>query len=219
MARGLTRVTDALRRDLAAAADTHLELLNSLSDGDRVALEFRVQGTHAGRYLEEYCAAFLQQRDGVIHQIDLYRSYPIPSAHRSGWIAPPTITDAEIARLFDEGQFGRDPREAIYPAGYEAWWHQRLRGGRVVEDSHPQANWVANFRYSAEVADAKIEEFIGWHRARGLGFRWFVTPEDEPADLAARLERHGLIYAGDQWGMGRVGLAPTDIPDQSGRRD
>jgi len=52
-------------------------------------------------------------------------------------------------------------------------------------------------RWTAEEADRRIEEIIAYHRDRNIGFQWWVTPYDTPADLRARLERHGLVLAGD----------------------
>ncbi len=50
------------------------------------------------------------------------------------------------------------------------------------------------------------------HRRRNAGFRCFVNPFDTPADLRERLERHGLVLAGDEALMARVGLDHLDIP-------
>lgn len=42
-------------------------------------------------------------------------------------------------------------------------------------------------------ADAVIDATIAEYDALGLRFRWNVTPDSRPADLAARLERRGLV--------------------------
>ena len=39
-----------------------------------------------------------------------------------------------------------------------------------------------------------------------------VGPWDSPDDLGARLERHGLLYAGEHAMMARVGLSELEIP-------
>jgi GNAT superfamily N-acetyltransferase len=46
---------------------------------------------------------------------------------------------------------------------------------------------------------------IAYHRDRDIGFTWYVAPDNTPADLRERLERHGLVLAGDQATMARVG--------------
>jgi GNAT superfamily N-acetyltransferase len=79
-------------------------------------------------------------------------------------------------------------------------------------DAHPGSNNVGATKWSAEEADARIEEFIDHHRRRNIGFTWMVNPTDTPTDLSARLERHGLVLAGDQALMARVGLDNLDIP-------
>jgi GNAT superfamily N-acetyltransferase len=71
---------------------------------------------------------------------------------------------------------------------------------------------VSNVRWSAEEADAKIQTAIEYHRARNIGFCWFVNPFDTPGDLRERLEKHGLVFAGDQAIMARVGLDNRAIP-------
>ncbi len=42
-------------------------------------------------------------------------------------------------------------------------------------------------------ADAVIDRTIAEYRALGISFRWTVGPDSAPADLAARLQRRGLI--------------------------
>lgn len=44
-----------------------------------------------------------------------------------------------------------------------------------------------------EEADAVIDATIAEYRALGIRFRWTVGPDSAPADLAARLERRGLV--------------------------
>jgi predicted N-acetyltransferase YhbS len=208
--RGFEKLVAHFQAEVDTYPDLSAELLSAVGDDERAAVEYRVQYTLDGRYVEEYRAAFLQLRDGQAHTLDVYRTAPQPSAHRRGWIAPPTVTPEEIVRIFDEGQYGWDLRDPLAPTA-NAW--RGLRGRYFwSNDPHPGSNITAGFRWPAAVADAKIEEMIERYRSRGLGFTWFVSPFDEPADLAERLERHGLILAGDQVGMARVGLDPVDIP-------
>ncbi|MFN8474064.1 MAG: nuclear transport factor 2 family protein [Anaerolineae bacterium] len=208
--RPLDRVRAYIEEAWPAEPDLRAEVLSSLGNGELVSLEFRVQYHLAGRYVEDNCAAFLQVRDGRAHTIDLYRTALWPSAHRGEWIAPATLTDDEIAHLFEEAFYSWDPRDRISP---NASFRGNLHGGYGGSyDSHPGSNWVGGFHWPAEVADENIEAMIEHFRSRGSGFTWFVAPFDEPKDLAERLERHGLILAGDQIAMARVGLEPDDIP-------
>ncbi len=208
--RGRERLKSHFGEELSASPDLRGEVLSRQEIGDRVSVEYRVQRTQDGRYVEDYRAAFLQLRDGQLHTIDLYRAAPTPSAHRSAWIAPATLTDEEIGHLFEEWFNSWDVRKRISP---NANFHGSLRGGYGGSgDAHPGSNWVGGFHWPDGVADEKIEAMIERYRAQGIGFTWFVSPFDEPQDLAQRLEAHGLLLAGDQLGMARVGLDPTDIP-------
>ncbi len=208
--RPLERVRAYLQAAWPAEPNLRAEVLSSLGDGERVSVEFRVQYHVAGRYIEEYCVAVLQMRVERAHTLDLYRTAPMPSAHRGEWIAPPTLTDDEIAHLFEEGAYSWDMRDRINP---NAQFRGNLHGGYGGSyDPHPGSNWVGGFHWPADVADEKIEAIIEHFRSRGCGFTWFVAPFDEPSDLAERLERHGLMLAGDQIAMARVGLEPDDIP-------
>lgn len=211
--RGFDKLVGHLHAEVDTYPDLTAELLSAVGDEERLAIEYRVQYTLDGRYVEEYRSAFMQLRDGQAYMLDIYRTAPQPSAHRRGWIAPPTVTPDEIARIFDEGQYGWDLRDPLPPTA-NAW--RNLRGRLFLSnDPHPGSNSIAGFRWPAALADAKIEEMIEGFQARGLGFTWYVSPFDEPPDLAERLERHGLILAGDQVGMARVGLDPVDVPVNS----
>jgi len=53
-------------------------------------------------------------------------------------------------------------------------------------------NEVSRSRLSEQNADMTIDATIAHYATRGLTFRWSVTPDATPSDLAARLERRGL---------------------------
>ncbi len=208
--RGRDKVVRHFQDDRAAAPDMSIELLSAVGDEERVAVEYRVQYTLDDRYVEDFRAAFLRVRDGQVAVIDAYRTAPYPSAHRQGWIAPATLSDEQISHLFEEWEHGWDIREWLPPT-MDGWGSLHgTRGGSG--DPHPGSNGTDSFHWPAEVADQKIEEIIDTFRARGVGFTWRVSPFDEPRDLAERLERHGLILAGDHVAMARIGLEPSGIP-------
>jgi hypothetical protein len=190
--------------------DPLLEGYDIVGTGDRVAVEFRIQATENKWYVEHNRSAFLTIKDDQIHIIDLYCPEPIPSARRKNWIAPASLTDEELNRLFDSMNFSGDPREYIWP---NSGGRGSLRGGRWGSGApHPGSNGVGGVRWSDEEADQKIEETIAYHRERNIGFQWWVNPFDTPIDLRDRLERHGLIFAGDAATMAHTHLDQLNIP-------
>lgn len=66
---------------------------------------------------------------------------------------------------------------------------------------HPTFNGVLRSRLAPADADSRIEETLGFFRARGLPITWWLGPSSKPADLAARLEAHGLVHVFDSPGM------------------
>ncbi len=115
-----------------------------------------------------------------------------------------------MRRLFETWQQSFDIRESI-PSNFGGWGSLNgWMGGSG--DAHPGSNGVEDVKWSAEEADDKIKEIIEYHRLRNIGFHWLVNPFDTPSDLRERLERHGLVLAGDQALMARVGLDNLDIP-------
>jgi len=207
------RVMRALIDQWSAWPDPSLETISLLVDGNRVAVEFRIQATEAGRYVEHNRAAFLTLGESDVQMIDLYCSEPQPSARRKGWIAPVSMSDEEINRLFASALYIYDPREWLPPLANRLSSLRLLHGGS--DDPHPGSNEVASARWTAEEADVRIKQIIEDHRRREVGFSWFVGPYDAPPDLGERLERHGLVLAGDQAMMARVGLDDLDIPTNS----
>ncbi len=190
--------------------DPVLETFDVLAQGDRVAIEFRIQATENDRYVEHNRSAFLTVQDDKIHIIDLYCPEPMPSARRKNWIAPATLTDEEIRRLFVSIMNGGDVREWIAPNENSRF---SLRGGWGGSGAaHPGSNFVGGVRWTEEEADRKIEETIAYHRERNIGFQWWVSPFDTPVDLRQRMERQGMILAGDAAMMARRGLDRLDIP-------
>jgi hypothetical protein len=204
------RVVTRLMEEWSSWPDPTLESFDVITAGDRAALEFRIQATENDRYVEHNRSAFLTIKDGKIHIVDLYCPEPMPSARRKGYIAPANMTDEEVRRLFESMMNSGDVREWIRP---NSNWRSSLRGGQGGSgDAHPGANFVGGKRWSAEEADRKIAETIAYYRERNIGFQWWVSPFDTPPDLRERLEKQGLVLAGDAAMMARLGLEQLDIP-------
>jgi len=158
--------------------------------------------------VEHNRSAFLKLKVGKIQVINLYCSEPMPSAHRKGWIAPSTLRDDELQSLFESMMFSNDARERLMP---NLGGSMSLRGGMEGSgDAHPGSNFVGGIRWSNEEADFRIEETISYHRDRNIGFQWIVSPYDTPTDLCERLEKHGLILAGDAATMALAKLDDLD---------
>ncbi|HET7378187.1 MAG TPA: GNAT family N-acetyltransferase [Anaerolineae bacterium] len=204
------RVVNRLIEEWSTWSDPSIELLNAIDGEDQVSLEFRIQATEHDRYVEHNRSAFLKIKDGQIEQIRLYCAEPIPSARRKGWIAPANIAAEELRRVFESMMNSDDPYEWISPDESSQW---SLRGGMGGSGRpHPGSNGVGSARWPAEEADRKIEEIIEYHRQRNIGFQWWVSPYDTPTDLRERLEKHGMVLAGDAVTMARLGLEAADIP-------
>lgn len=203
-----TRVIEKLMGEWSAWIEPRLETFSLIADDERAAAEFRIQAMEKDRYMEHNRAAFLVIKDDKIQTIDLYCPEPQPSARRKGWIAPANLNDDEINRLFDSLQFAWDIREWI-PPNFRGFQSPQIRSNGT-DDSHPGSNFIGAARWTAGEADQRIEEIVTYHRERNIGFTWFVSSHDTPADLSERLERHGLVLAGDQAVMARVGLENLD---------
>ena len=207
MYRPRQRVVQRLMDEWSAWPDPSLETFTILADETKIAIEFRVQATEHDRYVEHNRSAVLTIKDNKVHVIDLYCPEPLPSARRKNWIAPANLTDEELNRLFDSMHNG-DAREYLYPDGGGT---RSLRGGRWGGgEPHPGSNGVGGVRWTADEADERIEATIEYHRQRNCGFQWMVGPFDTPTDLRERLERHGLVYAGDAATMAHTHLDQLD---------
>jgi GNAT superfamily N-acetyltransferase len=204
------RVVERLQAEWSSWPDARLECLSVLAEGERAAVEFRIQATDlaSGRYLEHYRSAFLSVVDGRVQIIDLYCSEPIPSAHRKGWMAPATLSDDEMGRVLEEQNFSNDARN---PLPSQITGQLSLRQFQETSGlAHPGSNSVGGAHWTAAEADARIEAIIDEHRRREIGFVWLVLPHDTPADLGQRLEAHGLMLAGSAAVMVRRGLDDLD---------
>ena len=210
VARPRNLVVQFLMGEWATWQDATIELLSSAATDEHFAIEFRIQATENARYVEHNRSAFLKLDESQIESIDLYCPAPIPSARRKGWIAPANVSAEQVGQLFEAWQNSYDVRESI-PVNYVGVGGMRgWLGGSG--DAHPGSNGVGQTKWSAEEADAKIQETIEYYRQQNLGFHWMVNPFDTPSDLRERLERHGLVLAGDQALMARIGLDNLDIP-------
>ncbi|MBI5879523.1 MAG: GNAT family N-acetyltransferase [Chloroflexi bacterium] len=202
------QIANYLIEEWAAWTEPRMDVISVVSGVRRGSAEFRIFAYENGRYVEHNRAVFVTLRGEKIQTVDLYCAEPIPSAHRSEWIAPAATSDAEISRLFDEREYIADVRDFLPPRSN---MRLNLRGSlRLWNDAHPASNGGGNARWSAEDADEQIEALIEFHRGRQAGFTWFVGPWDTPADLGERMEQHGLVLAGDTACMARNGLAVLD---------
>jgi ketosteroid isomerase-like protein len=209
--RARARVVKRLLDDASAWRDATVQTQSILTEGDHVAIQFRIQATETVRYVEHNRVAFLALNDDRVQMIDLYAPAPQPSARRDKtWIAPATLSDDELNHLFASLQYTFDVYEWIPPNISGTRGMTESRWGS--DDAHPGSNGIADVRWTPENADAQIQAVIEEHRARNVGFTWYASAFDTPGDLRARLERHGLALAGDQAFMARVGLDDLDIP-------
>ena len=204
------RVIDRVQAEWSNWPDARLECLSVLAEGERAALEFRIQATDpaSGRYVEHIRSAFLTVADGRVRTIDLYCPEPIPSAHRKGWIAPANLSDDEIDRVLEEEPFAFDAREDIPPNIQGRLSQRRFQDGSGL--AHPGSNTFGATRWTEAEADAQIAAVIEEHRRRNIGFTWMVLPHDAPAGLGQRLEAQGLVLAGTAAVMVRRGLDDLD---------
>lgn len=200
----------ALRAEWAAWPDALLELGAGHAAGSAGTVEFRIQATEGERYVEHNRAASLTIDAGRIRGLTIYCPAPLPSARRHGWIAPPTVDEAALHRLFAAHGYLFDLRHRL-PPRTRVWFAPDVTHFGTG-DPHPRSNRVLLTRWTEEEADGRIEALIAFHRERGIGFTWYVGPYDRPHDLGARLEARGLVRAGEQFWMARVGLAAPEIP-------
>jgi len=205
------RVIERLLAEWDRWPDARLEPLTITPSPERAVVEFRVQATDpaSGRYAEHYRAAILAVADGGVTMIDLYAPAPLPSAPRGDWIAPATLTAAEVDAVIDRARYSFDMR-AYMPPDFRGSLGMRDTEGGSGEGAHPGNNFVGGARWTEAEADARIASIIERYRARESGFNWWVGPGDTPADLGERLERHGLALAGVASKMVKLGLDDLD---------
>lgn len=189
--------------------DAAFELLRISSDRDQATIEFRIQAITGGDIEDHERVALITFDQARIHSIHLYCADPLPSARR-GWIAPLDVDDATLDRMLSTYSRNFEPTLPI-ESNLDLLVTPEVTHGNSGE-AHPATNHVANAHWPADEAEERISALIDWHAERNIGFRWIVGPWDSPRDLRGRLERHGLVYAGDQAIMVRRGLDPLDVP-------
>jgi GNAT superfamily N-acetyltransferase len=86
-------------------------------------------------------------------------------------------------------------------AGWAVRWEPGLLFFASGLDRSTWQNAVIHTDLTPEEADARIGATVAWFRSRGLPFTWVAGPHQGPADLAARLEAHGLTLDADEPGM------------------
>lgn len=203
-------IVERLTAESADWPDPTVEIFTQHATDNKTAVEFRIQATENGRYVEHNRAAFLTIADERIKTIDLYCPEPLPSGHRKNYIASADLTDEELGRLFDTNLFHHDVRNGVPPGVSGRLNLRRLRIER--SGPHPTDNSILGIRWTAEAADANIQAIIGYHQEKNISFIWTVSSYDTPSDLAQRLEKHGLVLAGEQALMALTNLETLDIP-------
>jgi hypothetical protein len=206
------RILDRLKSEWAAWPDARLETLTVMADDNRATVELRIQATDPafGRLVDHYRTALLQVVEDKVAVIDYYCAEPVPAAKRGDWVAPAGLSPLALVDLFANERFAFELREP-FPPNFSGLFNLRENAGGSG-GAHPGSNGVGDVRWSEAEADARIEAYIEWHRQRGSGFTWHVSPYDRPTDLRERLERHGLALAGEHVKMARLGLDDLDIP-------
>jgi ketosteroid isomerase-like protein/GNAT superfamily N-acetyltransferase len=211
--RSRDRIVERLTAESANWPDPTLTIFNLFESENKTAVEFRIQVTENGRYIEYNRSAFFTFEGESIKSLELYCPEPIPSAHRKDYIAPADLSEEELGRLFDSQIFHHDARAGIPPGVKGLLSLRRLWIGSG--GPHPGDNGILGVRWTAEEANANIQAIIDYHLDKNIGFTWTVSPYDTPGDLTQRLEKHGLVLAGEQAIMALIGLETIDIPTNS----
>lgn len=185
-------------------------VLSVVAGDASAAAEFRfLEETDDGEF-EHDCALFVTpSSDGRAGMLDLYRAVPRRAVRRGDWRRPAPADARALQSLIVAMENSFDMRRVVPINQAFISTDTLARGGSLGR--HPAGNVVQAARFTAEEADARIEEVIAWHAARNIGFHWRVGPLDTPWDLATRLEREGLVFAGDQALMMRAGLDAAEI--------
>ena len=202
--RPLAEVIEALLEATEHWLPGSLEVLTMAANEASGAVQFRVQ-SREGRKVprDQNGGAFFALEDGKVSRIDLYLARPFLAAERHR-ILKADVSQEERAAIVESLAYRFDIREFFPPNTRLTWSHGHSRLWTKL--AHPGSNHVRRVQWSAEEADQRIEETMGWFRERGLGVQWNVGPHDTPADLGERLIAHGFLRAGDQAMMLRFGL-------------
>ncbi len=104
----------------------------------------------------------------------------------------------------------------LYRARRASWTVRQEPGLLTFVSGLDRSHWqnaVIRTELSPDEADARIGETVAWFRSRGLPFSWVAGPAQRPADLAARLEAHGLTLDADEPGMAaHLSAMPDSAP-------
>ena len=118
-----------------------------------------------------------------------------------------TLFDRQVRFEAIEARYAHEPWPADAPRVMRDWPRDEARWG-----------WVIWSDLDAETADAAIQAQIDFFRARGQSFEWKLFGHDRPADLGARLLRHGFTREEDETVMAcdlhanALGPAPAEQP-------
>ena len=125
---------------------------------------------------------------------------------------------AALARAVDEN----DIAHWLYRARRAGWEVRQEPGLLLFVSGLTLSAWrnaVLRTNLSPDEADARIAATVNGFRSRGLPFIWVAGPSRTPADLAARLEAHGLTLAlesNDPGMAANLAQMPAAVPAPTG---
>ncbi len=171
-----------------------LEIQRSIGEDLHGVVEFRVLTTEGAEPVEHSRVMIASLEGERVSSIDLHCARAIRCGAHMHYNAGNILAIDNIDRQLMALRYPRDTRLSC-PASWEARYMPRIttHGTGVA---HPNVNRVAHARFSADEADARIAEIIESYRERDIGFSWHLGPYDTPSDLAERLQKHGMVYAG-----------------------
>lgn len=134
----------------------------------------------------------------------------------------------ELEREIEEALIGHWSHFGRWPKGALVEDRGTLRYETPI--AHLPYNAVLRTRLAEDAADEVIAHVVDSYARRGVDFAWWVTPSSTPADLTARLERHGLQLVEQATGMSldldtwearepREGASYVEVLDERGLDD
>ena len=208
--RPAARVARALANEWATLSEPIVAEHSRTLAPDRAVIEFRIHTTDGLQFRKQERCAVIGIAGERISTIDMYTGPWTPGGPRDDWRAPAGMTDDQVMEFLSCLGWDHYMRRTV-STNHDSWTSNR-RALFGSGEAHPGANFLMRARFGDAEADAGIAEIIEWHQRQDIGFSWTVGPWDRPLDLAERLVAKGLMRAGDQALMARVGLDAQEIP-------